>query len=198
MDMAEVLMGLFMIVYYLVIIVFGVAMYVLSGLGLMKMAKTCGLAHPWMGFVPYANTYLLGKLAEQNPTPGKKSWPWRHIALIGQIVVTALTLAMTFWMLGDVLATVMSGAEFTEYDALSLVGGTLAFAAPISLLSTAYSVAVYIIYWKVFSLFAPRNTAVIFLVLTILAGLAPIFLFILRNKQPQNRPAPTDPDSQTW
>lgn len=36
---------------------------VFGGLGLYKLAKRAGIRHAWMGFFPFANTYLTGKLA---------------------------------------------------------------------------------------------------------------------------------------
>ncbi|MBQ8396625.1 MAG: hypothetical protein IJX53_00320 [Clostridia bacterium] len=179
------------IIFYLLVLAFSVAMYVLNGLGLMKMAKTCGLRHPWMGFVPFASTYLIGQLAEQNPTQGKKSWPWRHIALIGEIVITALAVALCIFMIGDMFNVMAAGGEYSEYDMLSLYGSMFGLMAPLSLLSTVYSIVLYIIYWKIYSLFAP-NLAVVFLVLTILFNITPILIFILRNRQPVNRPGPTN------
>lgn len=179
-----------MLVFYLAMLAFSVTVYILNGIGLMKMAKSCGLPHPWMGFVPFASTYLLGQLAEQNPAPGKKSWPWRHIALIGEIVIAALAVAMCLFMFADMFAVITEGGDFTEYDALAMYGSLFGMMMPLYLLSTAYSIVVYIIYWKIFSLFAP-DLAVIFLVLTILFNITPILIFILRNRTPVNRPGPS-------
>lgn len=36
---------------------------IFGGFGLMKLAKRAGIKHGWMGFFPFANTYLTGKLA---------------------------------------------------------------------------------------------------------------------------------------
>lgn len=182
---------IFLVVFYLAMFAFSITLYVLNGIGLMKMAKSCGLRHPWMGFVPFASTYLIGQLAEQNPAQGKKSWPWRHIALIGEIVIVALGVALCIFMLGDMFGVIAAGGEYSEYDLLSLYGSMIGIMAPLSLLSTAYSIVIYIIYWKIYSLFAP-NLAVIFLVLTILFNITPILIFILRNRQPVNRPGPTN------
>ncbi len=179
-----------MLLIYLAAFVASIAMYILNGIGLMKMARSCGLPHPWLGFIPYANLYLMGQLAEQNPAPGKKSWPWRHIALVGQIVIVAISLALVGWMVVDMFSTIATGAEFSEYDLLALYGSMFGAMLPLSLLSTAYSIVLYIIYWKIYSLFAP-DLAVIFLVLTILLGITPILIFILRNRTPVNRPGPS-------
>ena len=183
---------IFLLFLYLALLAFSVTIYVLNGIGLMKMAKSCGLSRPWRGFVPFAGTYMMGQLAEQNPSSGKKSWPWRHIALIGEIVIAALALAMGIFMFTDMAAVISAGGEYSEFDILQFYGSMFGMMAPLSFLSTVYSVVVYIINWKIFSLFAPQNTAVIFLVLSILFNITPILFFILRNRQPANRPGPSN------
>ena len=182
----------FLIVIYLAIFAVSITMYILNGIGLMKMAKSCGIPHPWMGFLAFTHEYLIGRIAEQNHAPGKKSWPWRHIALVGKILLVVLAIVMCVFMFGDMFAVIAESGDFTEYDVLTLYGSMMGMMVPLYLISTAYSIVLYIIYWKIFSLFAPQNTAVIFLVLSILFNLAPIFFFILRNRQPANRPGPSN------
>lgn len=182
----------FLVMFYLAILAVAVVMYVLNAIGLMKMAKSCGIANPWMAFVPFASSYLMGKIAEQNPSNGRKSWPWRHLALIGEIVIFAMAIAFGVWMGVDMVASgVLEGAEYSEFDVLTMYGGMVGFMGIYSLLSMVYNVIIYIIYWKIFSLFAPE-WAVVFLILSLLLTVAPILFFILRNRQPVNRPGPTN------
>ncbi|MBQ8275581.1 MAG: hypothetical protein IJZ02_03020, partial [Clostridia bacterium] len=85
----------FLAVYLIVMLValaFGVTMYVLNGLAIKRMSESCGLAHGWMGFVPYASTFRLGQLAECGRKPNGKRIPWRHLALGGHIAVAIVTI----------------------------------------------------------------------------------------------------------
>ena len=81
----------FMVIYLIVLLVvlaLSVTMYVLNGLAIKRMSESCGLAHGWMGFVPYASTFRLGQLAECARKPEGKRIPWRHLALGGHIAVS--------------------------------------------------------------------------------------------------------------
>lgn len=67
--MGEVLIFLFVhfagyiIVFFQIIIV----CYVLMAIGLMKMNEQLGFEGGWMAWVPFCNSYLLGKLAISKP-----------------------------------------------------------------------------------------------------------------------------------
>ena len=182
---------LFIVIFGLFMLAFCVVWYVLNGLALMRMAKSCGLKHPWMGFVPFADAYLMGQLAECNPTPGKKSWPWRHILLVGQIVVVAAMLIMYVGLFGSMIGAIDEYGDFGVYDMYTMYGGAIGAISLFQAVSIAYSVLVYIVYWKIYSLFAP-DLAVIFLVLTILLNVTPILLFIIRKRQPVVKAPPTN------
>lgn len=191
MEPSGIIMLIFLAVFYLVLFAVGITLYILQGIGLMKMAKTCGLPHPWLAFVPLACFYLTGQLAEQNPTPGKKSLPWRHIILVGYILILVLSLAMGIWMGLEMVGIERETGDFTEYDVLGMYASMVGLMLPGSIVVLAVSVIQYIIYWKIFSLFDPER-AVIWLVLTILFEIPAIFLFILRNRTPVNRPGPSN------
>lgn len=183
----------FILLFGLICVGVGVAMYLLNGFALRRMAKSCGLRHPWLGFFPFANLYLMGQLAECNPRPGKKSWPWRHILLVGEIVVFAAMLVVYVWMFGNMIsAGVLDNPDsYGAYDLYNLYASMAGALSIMSILSMAYSVAVYIVYWKIYSLFAP-DLAVVFLVLTILLSVSPILLFVIRKRQPVVKAPPTN------
>lgn len=173
-----------MLAFYFLLLCAAIAMYVLGGIGMMKMAKSCGLKHTWMAFLPFASTYQMGKIAECNTQPGKKALPLRHFALIGQIVITVLGIGYYVWYAMQVISISASGEVFSPFDVFTMLGGALGFVALIWLLSASFSVLIYYIYWKIFRLFAPQN-AVLFLLLSILLGAQPILVFIIRNHVPQ-------------
>lgn len=47
-------------------VVVAIASYVISGLALSKMAKNAGIENPWLAWVPIAQLYILGMLAERS------------------------------------------------------------------------------------------------------------------------------------
>ena len=40
----------------------GLVLYVLSSLGLMKIAQSKGIENPWLAWIPFANLYIMGKI----------------------------------------------------------------------------------------------------------------------------------------
>lgn len=49
-----------------------VALYVLMGLGLMKMAANNGVKLGWLGFVPFARYFIAGRVAGHTRLFGKR------------------------------------------------------------------------------------------------------------------------------
>ena len=89
--MNDVVMIPFFIVWLALCSAVPLAAYVLSSLGLYRMAKSCNLSSPALAWVPIANLYILGSIAEIGASRGgKKSMPFRKILpglTIGMIVV---------------------------------------------------------------------------------------------------------------
>lgn len=187
MDMGGIGIGIIVLAFYLIFLVIAlgvaVALYVFHGLGLMGMAKTCNLRHPWMGFVPYANVYLMGELAECAAQPGKKRIPWRHLALGGQLLYTALMIVWEVMYGFKVFSLAARAGEVSDYDMLKLLGRSFAFLAVVMLVGMAFSVLLYIIYWKIFNLFDAKH-ALLYLLLSIFVSAAPVIFFLLRKRQP--------------
>ena len=80
-------------------------LYVLRGIGLMRIAKKLGVKRRYLAWIPYANAYLLGECAEKSiERNGKKPARWGLILLftslgcgIGQpLVQWALSIVLSF------------------------------------------------------------------------------------------------------
>ena len=54
-----------MVVYFAFFGIVSIVMYLLYAFGLYGMAKGAGIEMPWRGFIPFANTFLFGKIAER-------------------------------------------------------------------------------------------------------------------------------------
>ena len=64
------------------------ALFVLQGIGLYKMAKNRGLKRKWLAFVPFANIYYIGELAGEIDLFGHKIKRLGLYAMISQILAT--------------------------------------------------------------------------------------------------------------
>lgn len=88
---------------YLIGLIFG-------GIGLYTIAKKTGIKHGWLGFVPFANTYLLGKIAGEANFFGQKMKRAGLYAMLMEIVYSALEI---FLMIASFL---LIRPEFFTYN----------------------------------------------------------------------------------
>lgn len=46
----------------------GLAYYIMNGIALLRMAKRTGVKHGWLGFIPFADSWLLGRISDVGST----------------------------------------------------------------------------------------------------------------------------------
>lgn len=155
--------------------------YIFQAIGLYNMSKRRGYKNAWLAFVPFVNAYVLGGIADNvNYCCGKRS-NFRVILLIVQIVYgIAATIAVIMMM--DKFAQFLFLAQIgDDSEIMHYVMQMMASSLLLSLFSIVLIVVQSIVLYKIYQDYAGRN-AVIFLVLSILFGIAPFFLFGLRNQ----------------
>lgn len=173
-------------VYFAFLGIISLVMYLLQAFGLYGMAKGSGISAPWRGFIPFANTFLFGKIAERYvKKDGKKSAKFGGLLLAFEILTLVLafvTIAFTISMI-----FVLAAAENETDLAYSIVAPMVAMFISCFVLmgvSIAYIVLYYVALWRIFTTFDYNNATVYFVLSILFSFLGPIFLFVLRNKQP--------------
>jgi hypothetical protein len=167
-----------------------IVVYVFYALGLSRMAKACHHPRPWMAWVPYADYYLTGELAELSAIRHKKKMrPYAAWMLTMQIILTVVGFAFCIFLVGalsgftDYLGQVASnGAGITKIPA------SLWIFLPFALVTLALGIVNLILRYHalqlVFRLFDEKN-ALAYTVLCILFTYAqPIILMVLSTKKP--------------
>lgn len=168
---------------------------VAAAIGIYKMSKTAGLEYPWLSFIPVASSYTLGILAEKyRKTPTEKPFKYSILLLVMHIIekIVAIVFFVLFCFISvetvhTVISVAMYDGEIDPNMALALIPF---FVLSLAVIFTelAFAVIRYIALWRVYSLFDGRN-AVLYTVLSVLFGfLEPVFIFVLRNKQPVYNP----------
>lgn len=175
-----------MIVYFAFLGIIVLAMYLLEAVGLYGMAKNSGFSSPWRSFIPVANTFLFGKIAEKyRRKDGKPSAKFSVLLLVFEILTLVFAAACLAFTVSMIFVIIASSGE-SELGA-SIVAPMVAMLISCLVLvgvSIAYAVMYYVALWRIFAAF-DYNNATVYLVLSIVFSfLGPIFLFILRNKQP--------------
>ena len=170
---------IFFLIFYLVILVFGIVSYVLSSIGTYTIAKRRGIHHPWLAWIPVANTWILGSISDQYQyvTKGKVR-SRRKLLLILNIIMAVLPGVMSIF---TTITTAMTmGVDETAIigSLVGLVGVWLVF----FVLAVVNAIFTYIALYDLYNSCNPYN-AVTFLLLSIFISVTqPFFVFACRKK----------------
>lgn len=178
-------------IYTAIIAIISLALYILRALGVYKMAKTAGISSPWVAFVPIANSYTFGKLAEKyRRKDGKNSEKFsillfvfdilRFISCVCFIVFTVISLAT---ILSNAKIAYDNGTDMTLSQFSSLIP-VIVFYVVTLLSAVVYTVLHYVSFWRIVASFDNSNATLYTVLSVFFSFLYPIFLYIIRNKQP--------------
>ena len=169
-----------------------IALFVLNGLGIYKMSQKLNISAGWLGFIPIISVFATGRVAEKyqkrDGKPSAKFSIWLLItyilSLICAVILVVLTVAFVISVITVAIDAVNNGTELEMADFAGVIP-VIALTVITLVASIVYIVLYYISLWRMFSLFDNAN-ATLYLVLSIFFGfLAPIFTFIIRNKEPK-------------
>ena len=175
-----------MLVYFAFFNIIAVAMYLLQAFGLYGMAKGSGIGKPWRGFIPFANTFLFGKIAERYvKKDGKKSAKFGGLLLAFEILTAVFAVVCLLFAI-NVFSVLFAYLAYDNGDtAISRAMVSMIFSSLVLMgVSIAYVVIYYVALWRIFTAFDYNNATVYFVLSIFFSFLGPIFIFVLRNKQP--------------
>lgn len=186
--MIGLVFGIFLIVYLLAL-AFSVVSYVLSSVGMYRIAKRRGIHHAWLSWIPVGSSWLLGSISDhyqyvvkQKVTKRRKILLILSIAcmIMGGIFGTGVGVLAAAEIIGGISAESVMSVALIVIGYLGLMG-----------LSIAVTVICYIAYYDLFRSCKPGN-AVLFLVLSIIFNVTlPFFVFFISNSDegmPARRP----------
>ncbi len=188
-----------MLTVFIAALLIGVLYLVFQGLGLMRMAKRKGIPNGWMGFIPIASFYILGKVSATS----ERKRP--EIALLVLSILSALFSIVCYLSIVPIvdiifrgsLAAPRSGFDYEHFSG-SLISvtalGTVTFLIAAGL-SIALMVLMFIALHRIYKQFSPdsANVMTVFTVLsyTLLSiPIYPFMLFAIRNNEiwPMGKP----------
>jgi hypothetical protein len=188
----EVAMGLSVIVMvvfallYGALLLFALASYVISGVSFLKISKKLGVEKGWLSFIPIANYWLLGRLAEEDGKryhPEKKQTKWGKIYLTTGIVylVVMLLISGVYGTFSIIAAIGMAeGGSETAALGMSVIQLVVQLIADgvIIALATALTIICYVILYKLYHVMA-GSSATWMLILTILVPVSQLVLLLV-------------------
>ena len=152
---------------------FAVASYVLQGISLYTIAERRGLQHKWAAWVPVANNWLLGSIADQYQYVAKGQIKNRRKVLLG-VNIAAIAVYFAGYVIGPVIVLLSGSAVASLVVTLS----KLAYGVVLVVWAVFYYIALYDLYQSC----QPSN-AVMYLVLSIVISVTlPFFVFACRKK----------------
>lgn len=175
--------------------VIGIAIYLLESISVYKMAKSAEIKNPWLAFIPVANDWVFGTLAEKyKKKNGTKSARFgiilpvlEGIVLIEAIALTIFTVISIKEITGYALDAVNTSTEMVPEQFMSLIPVIILYFALMAV-AIAYAVVFFIALWRVYYSFDKSN-ATLYIVLSIIFTISvPIILFIIRNRKPEFDP----------
>lgn len=175
--------------------VIGIAIYLLESISVYKMAKSAEIKNPWLAFIPVANDWVFGTLAEKyKKKNGTKSARFgiilpvlEGIVLIETIALTIFTVISVKEITGYALDAVNTSTEMVPEQFMSLIPVIILYFALMAV-AIAYAVVFFIALWRVYYSFDKSN-AMLYIVLSIIFTISvPIILFIIRNRKPEFDP----------
>jgi len=189
----------FLAFIWLVAIVVSIVSYVLKGLGILNMSKARGLSNGWLGFIPYARNYQLGKVAGEIELGDKKITNMGLWMLLAPILYTAVFVIGYLIVFVPYFISIFTMAEHASPDAITGPITYLMIATTVFVLVLLFVQALYFLIWylgihKIFSRYATGQKPVFYLILAMFVPLAyPILLFMLSKRPMLAEEAPIAP-----
>lgn len=171
--------------------------YIFQSIGLYTLAKRRGVRYPGLAWVPVANVWIMGALADHYMRVTElRETKSRQILLGLDIALCAVSIPMAVILLGFLPEAVVAAVNGRYYGAESYLMGTLGilgFSFVMVLLSITLAVFLYLALYRIFKSCRPSN-AVVFLILSIFFSISlPFILFAIRNKDEGMIPAYVNP-----
>ena len=177
---------MWLILVLIVVLPIALATYIVNGISMMKISKKLGVENGWLAFVPFANYWLLGRLAQEDQKvyyPEKKAVRWSVIYLV--VVIVGMVLS---GILGGIEGGVTAALEYSEHASASmavlLVEGVYILLTGV--LSLAMNALMAIVLYKFYHRMAEKSAIWMTLLSIFVSFAQPVILLVLAfsNKYP--------------
>ena len=170
---------MWLILVLIVVLPIALATYIVNGISMMKISKKLGVENGWLAFVPFANYWLLGRLAEEDQKvyyPEKKAVRWSVIYLV--VVIVGMVLS---GILGGIEGGVTAALEYSEHASASmavlLVEGVYILLTGV--LSLAMNALMAIVLYKFYHRMAEKSAIWMTLLSIFVSFAQPVILLVL-------------------
>ena len=178
--------------------ILSIFIYVGVSVGLFRMSKSCGMKHAWISFIPYAQSYRMGQIADHQCKYNEgKSTKYRVWLLVLQLVQMA---TLVVWYTALYIAVIASIVSMTMNGTLESVmqdpnyAYDLTFQAmldtwftfiPFLAASITYTVFCSIAMYKSAKLYIPKIAALAVVLYLFLTPAQPILYLVMGARKPR-------------
>lgn len=196
----QMFMGFFS-AFFIVFFAIGITAYVLEAIAIKNLSKTLKHPDPWLAFIPGAQSYMLGYIADARSVINDRKRTKYRILLPVFNCVSILSVFLFYFLFIFLFLYIGISSEYNNIDFDTGFLGLSIFCLIFSLLLFALSIVSmvynYIALYNVYKVFKP-NSAVAFLVLSIFVNVSiPIILFCIRKEMPKQDEVYYVPQPQT-
>ncbi len=175
--------------YYVATAIYGVAFillggicladYILSALGLMRLAKRRGISAPWLSWIPLGNTWIVGSLVNEYDSHNGYNRRWKHWLFWATIA----TLTAVIWYIVELfnLTAIMQNLYFDAEFGEAVARIYLCFIV-LAVAGTVINGLNYICMFKIYESTVPEKALKYFLISLLVPLGQPICLYRCSNK----------------
>lgn len=193
-----------MLVFYLLMLAFSIAVYVLQSLGFYQIAKRRGIHNPWLAWLPVGNMWILGSISDQYQYVAKGKVRNRRKVLMGLMIATFALMIPVFAGYGAFIAGIITEYTYSSADIMAGAGVMIALLSYLAMIVIGIVATVfqYIALYDLYASCDPHNS-VMYIVLSIFINVTmPFFVFSCRKKDlgmppKKPQPAPEPPVTET-
>lgn len=167
--------------------IFSIVIWALGCVALYSMAKRRGINHAWLSWIPVANVWILGSLADQYQYVSRGAVKNKRKALlILNLIIAVLTVLIIVLSVSTIVKVAVSaGGYYSEEEMFEAIFtplmGMIFSVLPLAGVGIALAIIRYMALYDVYRSCTPDN-AVLFLILSIFFGVTvPFFLFFNRK-----------------
>lgn len=153
--------------------------YILSSLGLMRLAKRRGISAPWLSWIPLGNTWITGSLVDEYDSRNGFSRGWKHWLLWS---TTATVIAIIWYMVEIVNLTASTQNLYLDAElGVAFARVYLCFIV-LAVAGTAINGLNFVCMFKIYESTVPEKALKYFLISLLVPLGQPICLYRCSNK----------------
>lgn len=179
MATSEIIVLIVYLAFYLFVITLSIGSHIIGGIGFYTLAKRREIPAPWLAWIPVANTFIMGALADDyNLKVRNVKTKFRYILTI--LMAAVLMFAIVLIPLVFIFAY---SAEAIYNEVVSIIPYVIITLIYFALMGVALAASVfqYISIYRIYQSCVPKHTLLFFLITIFVSYAFPFFILFLRN-----------------